>query len=457
MSPNRKIIDTFGRKRKRGYVKVFRETVGNRSLIRVQWSEPDVGIKTESFDDTRAGIASAKAFGLGVYERLTSKVAPTIAPITVRELYEKYVTAKETEWSHNTLRLSNERWGKFELFVGRSKVAHDVTRETLDELKKALLQRHSPNQVRHILKTVTTVYLWGVDRDLVPPTKVTNYQIKFRRSALATAPKMAEYTEEERLAIIAALDPRSKKEWRAWVANTILAYCGPRADATLQLEIDDIDIDETSGQIRWRPETDKMGTERLQPMPAPVVDALWVALGWRQYDRYEGRFIFYGAQRRTRGAPLRRHDQRHAKARTTLEGVTVNEKPWSYQALNAAIHRAEKRAGIAHVKYRAAHGHRRGVAGDVHAATGSEKKAADWIGDKSVRVVRDRYLLERAEEQKGTAQLIGGKRNQPQQPASEPSTPKSEVATNQPLTGEPAVGIEPTTARLQADRKWPKE
>ncbi len=129
-----------------------------------------------------------------------------------------------------------------------------------------------------------------------------------------------------------------------------------------------------------------MGGEREQPMPEPVRDALWVAYGWRCTQAYAGPFVFYGVQIRRREAG----------------------KPWTYQAFVAALHDAEARAGITAIKWRGAHGFRRGISGDIHAATGSSKKAADWIGDRSVKIVEKHYLLERAEEMRKTANLVGG-------------------------------------------------
>jgi integrase len=162
--------------------------------------------------------------------------------------------------------------------------------------------------------------------------------------------------------------------------------------AALALTIEDLDLER--GRIHWRAETDKTSRERWQPMPEPVREAIYVALGWRQRDRYGGPFLLYGVQRRTRGHALR-GDGHHGPQRTGLAGITVTPQPWSYQAYVAQLHAAEVRAGIDPVKYKAAHAFRRGVAGDVHAMTGSEKQAADWIGDKSVKVVREAYLLER--------------------------------------------------------------
>ena len=66
-------------------------------------------------------------------------------------------------------------------------------------------------------------------------------------------------------------------------------------------------------------------------------------------------------------------------------------------------------AKVPHVLYRGAHGFRRGVAGNVHSATGSSKKAADWIGDKSTRVVEKHYLKTRQDDLSATAELVARK------------------------------------------------
>jgi hypothetical protein len=58
------------------------------------------------------------------------------------------------------------------------------------------------------------------------------------------------------------------------------------------------------------------------------------------------------------------------------------------------------------VKGRAFHGFRKHAAGEVHRLTGSERAAADWIGDTDVKVVRRHYLKKRAEEQRGVAEQL---------------------------------------------------
>lgn len=405
----RKDIAQYGRPRAKGFVRVFRENAHGSPRIRVQWREPDRTI--ESFPDTRAGIAEAKAFARGTHDRLSDPGQPTksFEVVTVRELFNRYYSAHDVDWRDKTKTNKRSRWKKWEAFIGYDTVASEVRRDHMDEFKKALIQRkHSINQVRAHLELVASVFRWGVETDgCLAPNRVATYRVKFSRDARRQVVVMGEYSREEREKIAAALDPRNTKEWRAWALNVLFAYCGPRQTAARHLEWRDIELTSTTGRIHWRPELDKMGTDRYQPMPPQVVDAFWVAYGWRLRDEYPGKYVFYGAQRKTRGFALARKSRR-AKSQESLAGVDVDEKPYTYSALNLALRKAEERAGILHRDYRATHGHRRGVAGDIHAITGSEKKAADYIGDRSIDVVRDSYLLTREEELQRTAALISG-------------------------------------------------
>lgn len=385
----RAVLYTLGRKRHHDYVRVFRETVDGVSRARVQWKEAR-RVRTESFVDTRKGIAEAKAFAEGVHERLQAK-APEFAPVTIGELWTKYLTAKVDAWRPATLTNKSGRWEKFVLFAGRSTIAQHVTRETLDAFKRALMTTPTRNkhlrsvyQVAQHIDVVTALFRWAVDRDLIPPTKVATYAPEFSRDSKLQVIEMAEYSADERAKVLAQFNPRDSRQWRAWALTVLFAYCGPRQNAARRLEWRDIRLD--AELIHWRPELDKMAGDRWQPMPAPVVEAFWVAYGWRTSQGYQGPFVFYAAKETRQDAG----------------------EPYTYQAYVRALHEAEKRAGMTAVRYRGAHGFRRGIAGDVHAKTGSSKRAAEWIGDKSVKVVERHYLLEREEELRKTADMIGG-------------------------------------------------
>lgn len=380
----RKELDTWGRKGKRGYVRLLLEPVGGRFLVRVQWR--DMGqLRTESFEHTRKGLSLARAFAEGRHEALT--VLPsvqTIAPITLRELRRRYLESVRDAWKVKTLNTDTNRWKKFVEFAGADTLAQSITRDTMDEFKRAMLKaNHAPYQIDMHMGVVRAVFRWAVENDKLATSKVPLYRARLGRALKAKGPVMAEYSAEEGRKILAALNPRDPKQWRPWVLTTFFAYCGPRQNAALHLAWEHVDLD--GQRIFYAPELDKMGKARWQPMPKPVYEAFLVASGWAFHDGYRGPLVFY------------------AVADKRLE----RGEPWTYAAYNKALREAEERAGVPHIKYRAAHGFRRGSAGNVYELTGDDKAAADWIGDSSTRVVRKHYLLTRPEVMDDVAKRLG--------------------------------------------------
>jgi integrase len=420
VTPQRKLIQEYGARREPDRVRVFRETVGGESVVRVQWMEYRRRV-TRSFEDSRQGIAEAKAFAQATRRRLSSPPTVSYPEITVRDLFERYITAKQDAWRPATLLGVRVRWRQFELHVDRHTPARAITREHLDELKRSLLalrprggdRARSVNQIKLTIKNACGVFRWGVDRDLIPPTKVVTYRPEFGRDLSRQVETMREFSAEERGRVLAAMDPRDPRRWRPWVLSTLFAYCGPRQSAARAIEWSDVDF--AAGRIRWRAETDKLGRERYQPLPAPVVEALWVAYGWRIACGYSGRFVFFRP-----GAGSRDGTAGYETARGRARAARKPDRPWTYAAYIGQLHAAEKRAGLDPALFRGAHAFRRGIAGDVHAATGSEKAAADWIGDKSLTTVRDSYLLEREEEMRKTATLVGASPVEPATKCNEP-------------------------------------
>ena len=104
--------------------------------------------------------------------------------------------------------------------------------------------------------------------------------------------------------------------------------------------------------------------------------ALVVSRQWRERDGYAGPWVFYTP-----------HRQR-------WNGADDERAAWTAQALWLALTKAERRAGVRHLPYRAMHGFRRAIAGDVLELTRDLKLALDWIGDVDLGMAR-RYLRPR--------------------------------------------------------------
>lgn len=404
MSPRKKIarkpLPGFGVKGalgKRGaYVRAFLEL----GLVRIQWTEQGRR-KTESWPDTASNRAIASAFAHGVAERLGKPL--TAGPrlnvaLSVRDLWDAY---RDAEFDHMRPRSQDamrKRWAKFDHVVGPDRLAQSITRETLDQFRAELRRiGHVPEQIARHVQVVKQVYEWAVDRDLIPPTKVTTY--KYKRGRDEKALVIPEYSPKEASALLGGLDPRDSKEWRLYVALFVFAFAGPRQHAARHLEWRDVDF--AAGTVRWRPELDKLGYDRTQLLPAPVLDALWVAYGWRTAYGYDGPFILFrpGAGSIDRGGW---HTVRKAATKRSLaRSIAKADKPWTYQAFNQALARLERACKVKHVPYRAAHGFRRYVVTEVLARTGNLVLAGQYVGDKDVRTLMRSYVRERPEEMRG--------------------------------------------------------
>lgn len=165
---------------------------------------------------------------------------------------------------------------------------------------------------------VKTVYNWGQRRELLGMNRLALYRFKVAKDLRREPP--AEYTREEREAILQTLHPDRHTEWRAWAAVAIAAYQGARMRAILHVQWSDLDFE--AAQITWRARWDKTGRERVQPMTDGTRVALVVAKQWRDHDGYTGPWVLYTPHRqrwnaadgeRARPGPLRRSGSRSGR------------------------------------------------------------------------------------------------------------------------------------------------
>jgi integrase len=378
VSKARKTIAKFGEHGR--MVRVFIERGG--LLVRAQWREGERGAKrlrTESWPNTAEKRLEAKEFARGVSDTLAAGRAPARG-MTVREMWERYTAAEFPALRPRTRALNADAWRKWELVVGKDAVAEDLGPDSMALLRSELeRQGLAVRTIGRVIRGVKVVYNWSEAHELIERNRVHRYRYKVAKDRRPT--KVAEYRQEDFIALCAALPVEgTARTWRPGGVVRVCGYQGIRQNAVRHLAKADIDFD--GNRLHWRPEYDKLGRDWWQPMRA--------------------------ATRTTLEAVLRQH------ARIGYDGPWVFPKPreggadpvYSAQSLWWAMQEAEKRAGIAHIERRGAHGLRRLLAGDVFALTGNLKTAGDAIGDTDLKVLADAYLVTREDEVRSAFQRL---------------------------------------------------
>ncbi len=368
-----KLIKKIGARGSR--VRVFTEEMKSGSkLVRVQWREKGKR-KTESYEHTSENVRRAKAVADGVMNRLQAKLEVKKERLTLHELFEKYLLAREPNWRAATGRSERVRWRVVETVLGAQTPIELVTMDTLDEFRDVLRKKRAkgkafirPNQIAHYIGLIKRVYRFAAVRGHLKPNPVADYENRLSKDEKRT--KMAEYTPEEWTKILAQFNYRKQREWRPWVALVLAGILGPRQRALLSLKVSDIDLAER--KVTWRSETDKLARERVQPLPRNAVFAMRIALVWRKRMRYTGPWLL-----------PRVEEQR-------------GDVPWTYAALVHFLHTRAEKAGIEPKPYVAMHGLRRTAGKNaLIAAKGDLTIAASWIGDTDIRTFTRSYVNER--------------------------------------------------------------
>ncbi len=349
----RKTLAHFGPKR--GGVRVLDDPKDGR--VWVQWYKD--GLRhVKIFPRTTEGRAEAKAWAKGFADQ-RGQPEPSRA-LTLRELWRRYAEAEFPHLRPRTQQLYREHWDRWELFLGRGFIADEAKMENLDQFR-AVLRRHglAVSHQQRIIRDVKIVYAWADSREfLVPGNRLAGYRFKIAKESRPKKP--AEYRRSEVEKILAQLSPQKSEEWRPWAVLTIAAFQGARERAILHLTWHDIDV--MRGRITWQARFDKQGNEWTQPITLAAYSALLTARYWRQRDGARGAWLFYSPWATKKCG---------------------REEPGVYgaQALWLALKKAEERARVAHQPFRALHGFRRGVAGDVARASGDAWLGVQYIGD----------------------------------------------------------------------------
>jgi integrase len=278
----------------------------------------------------------------------------------VREIWTAYLVAEAEHLRPNTRRLYSEAWRTWEQYIGPDSEAEGLTIQQIHDYRRELDGRGlSTATVQDKIRNVRIVYNWAERNELIRVNKWHLFVYKVAKEK-RTKPR-AEYRSDEFLAIWRALDPSNAGQWRAWVAVGLLGIYGNRQNEILNLRWSWIDGDTVTIDPSVV-KTGEEGTLTLFPLTRGILD---VAREWRAREAYTGDYVLFPGKR-TSHATTREH--------------------YSIQSLTDALHRAERRAGVDVIEWRAGHGFRRGLVGDLAEQTGDVQLALQAIGDKDIRM-----------------------------------------------------------------------
>lgn len=360
---SRKEVARYGR---RGdLVRVVEDMHRGAPVYRVLYRKADGRPSAAIYPRSRDGRKEALAFAEGFHDQRAKEAEPAPpAPLTVEQLWDRYVAANFDRFRSSTRRIYRDGWRPWQDYVGPHTTAEVLGWESMDGLRRALEARDwAVNTIRKTFGVIRGVYRWGQMTKAIGANDVGLYQYRVGKDRQPESP--AEFTSSEFEAILDELPLTDGRRWRAHVAIGICGFQGVRQWAALHLQWDDIDFDQRI--LTWQAPWDKNGKTWVQPLRRPTIAVLAMAWDWREKMGYTGPWVLFAGNRLNKGE-------------TYTEG-----------ALWRSIVGAEQRAGIPHLRSRGAHGLRRLLAGNVATLTGDIKLAMDAIGDKDIRMAR-RYL-----------------------------------------------------------------
>lgn len=362
----------------------FAQTLASgMKVVTVEWREG--GRKSKSWPLTAEGRRLARAFAKGTADRLSARGGLAAQRLTLAELHAHYLKAHTHKIRPRTLVSYTARWGIFAGIVGEREYADLVTPEVLDDVRQRLRTTVRgktrapmvPNQIREVLAHVCTVWRWAKRRNLLPANPLADYENDMGKDAGAL--EVPEYTPDEYAKIIAALEPDGARGWRAYGVIALAGLTGKRESALLQLTWDCLDGE----VIHWPKGTDKLGEAWDQPMSTETVALFAHLRAWRERIGYTGPYVFPSANSRNRTGHY------------TADGVIK------------ALHTAERKAGVAVIKYRALHSIKRYVVRTLHDALGGDlMRVGRYVGNKSLSVMRKSYLRARTGELQSAADAL---------------------------------------------------
>ena len=420
MSPKRKLLASYGKRGDQVRVKLDKR----RARVEVYYRDLDRIEHRKVFADTTEGKSEAIAWAESFHTERARienerKSPEKRAPITLRELWDRFVASPAyTKDIRRATQINyRDRWKKWEAFMKPEAIVDTTSLDDVDRFRNACEAAGiAINSVRQILNVVRTIYNWGQSRKLVSTNEMAVFKWKTPKDAAVLEP--GEYTTEEWEAMMLTFRPgtlmdgslHAAKNWRPWVMMMLIQHHAQRANAVRHLQWTDVDFE--AGLVTWRAAFQKQGKDVLQPITHGLMSALIVARFWAE------RHLVMRARRRVRvsdgphrGQWIRDPELRDERIDSpwVLFGERKKTQAYSYSSWHYQFTKAEsvavlivdgiERKGIPHQAFRAGHGGRRMVMGNVLAATGDLMTAMNYIGDTDLKQAKsyDRRRQERIE------------------------------------------------------------
>jgi integrase len=341
-------LATFG---ERGAMVRLIEVRGKDGRYLVQWGEK-AHREQRSWPRTVAGKRSAEAFFAAMRDGMERPATRT--PLTTRDLWLRFEADRFPTLRPNTKRLYQEAWTRWELFFKPETPPEALTVIQCGEFRRNLEAKQlASTTVGSIIRYVRGVYNWAEQSELIAVNKW--HRFTFRVPTGSKPKPRAEYRAEEFVAIWKALDPTKASQWRPWAVIGLLGIYGNRQHAILSMQWEW----DCGDEIVIPASVEKTGEESVLPVFPLTRTILDTCKRWRLESGYAGEYVFFPGR----------------KGATRFPHYTI-------QSLTDALHLAEQRAGIPTIKWRAGHGFRRGLVGDLAESTGDLALALRAIGDE---------------------------------------------------------------------------
>jgi integrase len=317
--------------------------------------------------------------------------------LTLLELWQAFSTSEFPHLRGNSKRLYEENFAYWMLIYGEHFLVARTTLSMMAQFRltlEAAGRKGRPLAVRTvqgIVQSVKIVYRWAKRNALIAENPLADYVFKIAKDKRPVSPP--EFRDSEFRQLLAAIDPRSSTQWRAFVALALCGFQGKRQQQVLHLKPEDVTLGYhvitpdgvpvwVRGAVRWRPEWDKNGVDETVPLRLPAQLAIEIALEWHARTGYAGEWLIPNVQKNKKGEAI--YDQ---------------------QSLWWALKAAQTRGGIENRRGRGAHGLRKLLAGDVTEVTGDFLLGLRAIGDRDPRRAAE-YIQARPERlEKAFAQM----------------------------------------------------